>query len=786
MAFIEKKDPTVLNIKLTSKGREQLSKGKLNFKYYAIGDSEIDYEFNRKSEFNAFNSNILRPVDKNPKQVSFLLKSPDSDKYNEISSVPSTSNIITNNVQPLGFFNNTVTEFLTDSNHVKQPDIAIAISGVTGGTQLKLQKSSTYQANQNEPKVNDLLLVKWTNPLNINTTGYEINKTNPTPYLWYKIQNIISGTLNDNNLIIEVDRELPNFSGITGGSNNVLAGAMVYYNYNNYDDSSYATDNVDNALLSFLQNCQCPTVTFPFWNMSIIFTKNIAGINPENDKTYNDYNNRRYGGFVSYIQNQRKDDEDYKEILGVIHYTNNSVANTYGEGFYGDPLNPEELYTIPTLDIPTIMWHKSTGATLGIQLKATGELKYLTGATRSLNTKYYDLADSEGNVVGKVFYNLKIFLIEDQELLFAMSYKSNRSWTLPEQNIDINSSVTYGAPQSQLDYDITSTSPSTINGDDGTITIDNIINSTLSDDDTSLILEIRNNNDDKIYFNEITGDTTITNDDLITGYKLSADTYTSRLTDTGFIANENNPKTKTIEIDPINSKLNIFNENETFSKLNSYFNIKPESDSPTHIKINSSVIGNPFGSAYVTIASTGITNSELEDRYNEGEGSIGDDAREKWVKIPNDNSLSITNLTFKKPYQIIIRDATGDTFSDIILDDVIESQIWSYFVAAGNPLNNAQDINVTKGSDSNGDYVAISDYLDTPLDDNFNPVVGNIEISIYETDKLPEEWYDANNDGSTIKIYLTDMASGTYNVKIREKYNYITMYSIVANDTFTI
>ena len=35
-------------------------------------------------------------------------------------------------------------------------------------------------------------------------------------------------------------------------------------------------------------------------------------------------------------------------------------------------------------------------------------------------------------VVGKVFNELKMFVIEDQELLFAMSYKSNRSWTLPD------------------------------------------------------------------------------------------------------------------------------------------------------------------------------------------------------------------------------------------------------------------------------------------------------------------------------------------------------------------
>ena len=77
------------------------------------------------------------------------------------------------------------------------------------------------------------------------------------------------------------------------------------------------------------------------------------------------------------------------------------------------------------------MWHKSNSDTLGVTLIASGDSKLLTGTTKSLDVVYYDLCDINGFVVGKVFPDLKIFVIEDQELLFAMSYKSNRSWTLP-------------------------------------------------------------------------------------------------------------------------------------------------------------------------------------------------------------------------------------------------------------------------------------------------------------------------------------------------------------------
>ena len=233
MAFIEKKDPVVLNIRLTSKGREQLSKGQLNFSYFTIGDSEIDYEFIKnakeyKQGYDPFNNSILRPTDKNPNLLSFLTRSLSGDPYNVISSVPSTQNVIENDVDSLGFFkkNTGGTSFITDSTHVKQPDVMINISGVTGGYWLKLNQAPTYQGNANEPMVNDLLLIRWTNPNGIDTTGYTINKDYPTPNIFYKIEEISGGTLANNNLWVKVDRPLPNFNG----SGSTLAGALIYYN----------------------------------------------------------------------------------------------------------------------------------------------------------------------------------------------------------------------------------------------------------------------------------------------------------------------------------------------------------------------------------------------------------------------------------------------------------------------------------------------------------------------------------------------------------------------------
>jgi len=437
MAFIDKKNPVVINIKLTSHGRELLAAGELDFKYYGIGDSEIDYKFNAEvnaddTEYTAFDAGILQPADNNPEMISFITRNVTGDSLNELSSVPVTAYNVENQVDSLGFFSNlgTTPSFITDSNHVKQPDIKIAMTGVTGGNTLKLVKGPSYGTSGEEPAVGDLLLVKWTT--SGDTTEHTINTSQPQQYLWYQITGITSGTLAADNIIVELDRVIPNFSGMSLASD-LYAGALVYYSEISFSGASVfnltPTQYVDESVLSFLENSQCPTIVFPYWNLSIIHTQEIAGVQPS-DLKYTQFKNRKFGGFVSYIQNQAP----VNKRLGVVHYTNSSPANVYAEGFLLDTLE---------LDIPTIMWHKSSTPVMGATFIPYGSPKLLTGATKSLNTTYYDLVDKNNTsiIVGKVFNELKLVVIEDQELLYAMEYKSNRNFTLPNYNADTNTII---------------------------------------------------------------------------------------------------------------------------------------------------------------------------------------------------------------------------------------------------------------------------------------------------------------------------------------------------------
>jgi hypothetical protein len=436
MGFILKDDPVVLNIKLTNKGRELLSRGQLDFAQYAIGDSEIDYEFNKDISFDAYNQIMMRPKDIHPNLIYFVTKDVSGDTKQDLPTTVSTPSTIVNTAQERGFFSTGTSSGATGSSfvytinndiiHAKQADIMIAISGVTGGTNLLLKQAPTYGTNGNEPEVGDYLMVKWANPNLGDTIGFNVDK--PSIYVWYKIEGIVSGTLAGNNLIVVVDKPVPNFNGL-GGS--IRSQALLYPNSNDREVSgdsvqryyglSFITDFVSEAVLAFYQNCDCPAADVPIWNMSIIFTEEIAGVDAATDRNYSQYYTRAYGGFLSYIERVTP---TIKKI-GVIHYTNKAPSNQYGEGFY---LNT------PRLELPTILWHHETGNTIGLTLSADTVEKTLSG----ISTIYRDLVDNYGNVVGKVFNDLKMFVIEDQELLFAMSYKANRNWTLPQLGASFN------------------------------------------------------------------------------------------------------------------------------------------------------------------------------------------------------------------------------------------------------------------------------------------------------------------------------------------------------------
>ena len=148
-----------------------------------------------------------------------------------------------------------------------------------------------------------------------------------------------------------------------------------------------------------------------------------------------------------------------QKCIGIVHYTNQSIDNVYGEKFATlpfDPQNPTNQTGLARnfkITVPTLMWHKSTGNTMGetfyidppgydlctpfyIQSKVNSDMN-------DPGIRYYHLwdlnPDSNNNLnrVGKVFPDQEIVIFDDEEICAAMSYKANRNWTLPAPQLSL-------------------------------------------------------------------------------------------------------------------------------------------------------------------------------------------------------------------------------------------------------------------------------------------------------------------------------------------------------------
>jgi hypothetical protein len=420
MSFIQKSDAVIINTKLTSAGRLLLATGGLTFKKIEFGDSEIDYEFLRNNEsiIEGDDLIIMRPKDANPKiKYPIPIVSTDAESKVAITSISPRGISITNTATQRGFFTGSTTSgFTAFTTNAYVLDKRVILSSVlTGSTILKLDSASAVTSGA-------CLLIDIRNPkLSAFTdTAGAIQESYPRPFIWYKAVSI-----NGNN--ITVDKPLPNFSG-QGGT---VKSIVYVYPPNNAIDNYYSTGTSlsywnDNTL-AFNSNCNISSDDVKVWNFNIIYKDTPAGVTNGLIPQY--YDSAIFSGFKEYIQGYTTKTGD--TMLGIIHFTNNSISNYYGEGFNNNTFK---------IDLPTIMYHAKTGATMGITLKASGSTATNAKKTQPTTltnfiTEYYDLVETTTqNIVGKVFNDLKIAVIEDQEILNALSLKSNRSWTLPNAN----------------------------------------------------------------------------------------------------------------------------------------------------------------------------------------------------------------------------------------------------------------------------------------------------------------------------------------------------------------
>lgn len=186
-----------------------------------------------------------------------------------------------------------------------------------------------------------------------------------------------------------------------------------------------------------------------------------------------------YNSFSEQIQVLPKE----QKAIAIIHYTNQTIDFFYGEKFAlepYDPTNPDDTTGQARnfkLHIPWLMWHKNSecchGETFwvdpsGFEDQNLFEVHYIESLKNSgMNQpgiRYYHLWDTHPNAdgipnrIGKVFPDSKIVIIDDEEIIAAMSYKSNRNWTLPAPQISLITPNTCGEATTTVDGILTGSS----------------------------------------------------------------------------------------------------------------------------------------------------------------------------------------------------------------------------------------------------------------------------------------------------------------------------------------
>ena len=447
MSYLIKTNNTspFISVKLTEKGRESLSKGELNFAFWGIGDSELNYEREAIVDANSSDitlgrtSNILRPLDRQPEIKSFITAS-ENQPLNEITSanLSVVKAVVNNKATERGFFSGATSIYntLTGTPYTLLTANLLNTS-LTGGTDLYIPTGTTVSSG-------DIIRLKLTND---NVIVGALENIDPLPNLWY---NILSTTQVGTEIMLTLDRELPNISANTSSSSYlfIYKGGEVATAFGEEYTSAYW----DTGTLSFNSSVNVTCNDVKVWNMNNIWCENLAGMSAST--VYEDYT--RFGSYdylglkYPYLDYMcSSDDEVLFECNGpgfsypdstvksvsVLHYTNNVISNVYGEFLYINPNTNQHL----RITIPDIMYHRrnfgtALGNQMGMSFVSSGESK----SVPSSNIEYYDLyedplliSSSTPKTVGKVFPQLKIVVINDDEIVAALSYKSNRNWTLP-------------------------------------------------------------------------------------------------------------------------------------------------------------------------------------------------------------------------------------------------------------------------------------------------------------------------------------------------------------------
>ena len=488
MAYIIKNTAGLINTRLTDVGRRYLSQGNFNIAYFQIGDSEVSYT--AVPNYNQTNNSILMPAFNAQNDTG----SPQSNKQNikypyyveggrgntyGIPYMDSDFQSVYNSAGVKGFFMTGGTpgnwNVQTSSAYTITSNYQVDMQTLVGQNQIDIELDPLIcSPTTGTPAINDFVTIIYDGNGGCSDVGtYSI--------LTYKIQDLspITGTTGTTTWTLTLDRNVPNYTGkVLGGEK----GRVLIYpsGMTQLYDTITPEPYWDIDTINFESPCDISkrenTVV---WNMNIPWTENPAGLSTNQYEGYETYGSVGYIGTKEYLgYNEPSGQTDNSEVfyynsydekvvvkpqdqkaIAIIHYTNQDIDNVYGEKFATIPFDPQTptdntgLARHFKLTIPTLMWHKSSGSSIGetFWIDPPGyELctPYYIKSTKNVDMndpgiRYYHLWDTNPDVngnlnrIGKVFPDQEIIVIDDEEVIASMSYKANRNWTLPAPKLSL-------------------------------------------------------------------------------------------------------------------------------------------------------------------------------------------------------------------------------------------------------------------------------------------------------------------------------------------------------------
>jgi hypothetical protein len=304
------------------------------------------------------------------------------------------------------------------------------------------------------------------------------------PILTYRIVEVCGNKLT-------LDRPTPDFTNL---GTSCIARTLIYppqmvplY------DSFTPEPHWSKSVIDFESVCDTDQFDVKIWNMNIPWTESPAGLLTTQYQGYTDFGSVNYIGQKEYFgYNSSKgqtstDTVSYNNSFGekivvtpeeqkaiaIIHYTNQTIDFFYGEKFALEPYDPTNPLDTQgqarnfKLHIPTLMWHKNPeccfGQTFwvdppGFEGRNLFQVQYtksnISDQMNQPGLRYYNLWDTFAQPnglpsrIGKVYPDSKLIVIDDEEIVAALSYKSNRNWTLPAPQVSLLTPNTGGVSNS--------------------------------------------------------------------------------------------------------------------------------------------------------------------------------------------------------------------------------------------------------------------------------------------------------------------------------------------------